>query len=249
MSVREPKLSDVATRIEAARYVVALTGAGVSTESGIPDFRSDAGLWAEHDPMEVSSIEGFRADAARFYDFWRDALGPLVHAEPSPAHRLLAHLEARGRVQAVVTQNVDGLHQRAGSRHVLEVHGTFQTVRCLDCGHVLGLDVVFETPPHTAPVCPACDKAQLKPDVVLFGEMLPPVFAVAETEVRQADLLLVLGTSLTVHPVAGLVPLAKLNGAQVVLLNRDATPFDEDADVVVHGELGAMCTSLLSMLG
>lgn len=239
-------LEAIAAAIERARYVVALTGAGVSTESGIPDFRSDEGLWKDADPMEVSSIDGFREDPARFYRFWRGALRPLQNAPPSKAHELLAYLESRGRVQAVITQNVDGLHQRAGSRSVLEVHGTFQRVRCLECGHELRIDAVLEG--EGVPACPACGALRLKPDVVLFGEMLPPVFSQAESEVRQADLLLVLGTSLTVFPVAGLVPLAAQTGAEVVLLNRDRTPYDDDATLVAHGELGAMCGELLNLL-
>ncbi len=249
-------MSDVNTLarwIDEARHVVALTGAGVSTESGIPDFRSAAGLWTASDPMDVASIGGFRADPGRFYRFWKEKFAAFVDAAPSSAHRLLAGLEARGRMQAVITQNIDGLHQRAGSRRVLEVHGTFQRVRCLSCGNDEPLADVFArvdlTPGAAPPRCPVCDHPLLKPDVVLFGEMLPPLFQEAEAEAREADLMLVMGTSLEVYPVAGLAPLAKAEGARVVVLNRDPTPFDGGADLVLHGELGALSGELRSLLG
>ncbi|MEM1417017.1 MAG: NAD-dependent deacylase [Myxococcota bacterium] len=249
-------MSDVTTLarwIDQARHVVALTGAGVSTESGIPDFRSAAGLWSQSDPMDVASIDGFRADPGRFYRFWAEKFAAFVDAPPSRAHRLLAGLEGRGRMQAIVTQNIDGLHQRAGSRNVLEVHGTFQRVRCLSCGNEESLGEVFGRvvmeEGAAPPSCPVCGHTMLKPDVVLFGEMLPPIFQVAERESRDADLFLVLGTSLEVFPVAGLAPLAKRTGARVVILNRDPTPYDREADLVLQGELGAISRELTSLLG
>ncbi|MCU0677566.1 MAG: NAD-dependent deacylase [Myxococcota bacterium] len=249
-------MTEVATLagwLEDARHAVALTGAGVSTESGIPDFRSDAGLWKDADPMEVASIDGFLADPVRFYRFWRSKFAALATAPPSAAHRLLAGLEARGRMQNVVTQNIDGLHQRAGSHHVLEVHGSFRRLRCLDCGGVEGIESLFsrfsEKDLDTAPRCLRCGSTKLKPDVVLFGEALPASFREAENEARACDVMLVMGTSLNVYPVAGLVPLAKRHGAKLILLNREPTPFDEDADLVIHRELGTVSRELISMLG
>ena len=233
-------ITDAAALLERARSGVALTGAGVSTESGIPDFRGDAGLWKDYDPMDVASIEGFEANPARFYRFWSSEFATLAHATPSPAHRFLAGLESRGRITTVVTQNIDGLHQAAGSRNVLEVHGSFRTVECLACGAREGVATVFPRCGEQAPACRACGARELKPDVVLFGEMLPPTFARAEKEVDQADVLVAMGTSLGVYPVAGLVARAKRRGAKVVILNRDPTPFD--------AELGTICRQLGALL-
>ena len=181
---------------------VVLTGAGVSTESGIPDFRSAGGVWAQYDPYEVASIDGFRRDPERVWEFYGRRLGVLADAEPNAAHRALAALERRGLVQAVITQNVDGLHGRAGSRDVVEVHGSIATASCGDCGVALERERVVELLP--VPRCPACGTV-LKPDVVMFGELLPSEAIDRATELaRDAALLVVVGSSLEVWPVAGL---------------------------------------------
>ena len=239
----------LAALLRDAERSVALTGAGVSTESNIPDFRSaENGIWRERDPMEVASIEGFRRDPRGFYEFWSDKLGTTAGAKPNVTHRLLAALEERGSLAGVITQNVDGLHHDAGSRSVLEVHGSFRTTRCLGCGDAATLEeVVARVREGEEPVC-ACG-ALIKPDVVLFGELLPPVFGEAERLARRCDVLLVLGSSLAVYPVAGIVPLASAAGARVAIVNRDPGPFDDLADVVVHGELGATIGTLAEHLG
>lgn len=249
MSEADP-VGRLASWIRDARHAVALTGAGVSTESGIPDFRSPGGgLWNDVDPMEVASIDGFHEDPAKFYRFWRSKFAALTAAEPNVAHRVLAALEARGRLQTVVTQNVDGLHGRAGSRRVVEVHGTFQTASCLHCGDRKPIHEVFELIDRDGlPSC-ATGEGLYKPDVVFFGEMLPASFQEGEAEVRRADLLLVLGSSLEVYPVADLVPAAKASGARVVILNRDPGPFDARADLVVHDQLGVTMSRLAAELG
>ena len=244
-------VAELAEWIENARHGIALTGAGVSTESGIPDFRSDAGLWAETDPQLVASIDGFLEDPVRFYRFWRDKFAGLAEAKPNAAHRLLAGLESRGRMHAVITQNIDGLHRRAGSHRVLEIHGTFRKAQCLECAYSEPIESVFarfDAGAHQAPTCVQCGAAKLKPAVVLFGESLPSLFAQAEAEVEQADLLLVMGTALEVHPVAGLVPRAKRSGCRVAIVNRDATALDDEADLVVRGELGQLSKELMNML-
>jgi len=245
-------IDQLAQWLENARHGVAITGAGVSTESGIPDFRSDTGMWTDVDPMDVASVNGFRDDPARFYRFWRSKFAALAAATPNLAHRLVAGLERRARIQTVITQNIDGLHQKAGSSNVLEVHGTFRVVTCLQCGANEPIEALFHRheEPSTPPICRKCGAAQLKPNVVLFGEDLPPgVFAEAEAEVEQADVVLVMGTSLEVYPVAGLVPRAKRSGAKVAIINRDPTPFDEDVDLVLRAELGPTSRSLMAMLG
>src|SRR4051794_35601484 len=194
------------------RPCVALTGAGISTESGIPDFRSATGIWAQYDPMEYATIDAFLADPAKVWDFYGKRLAVLGDAQPNAGHRALADLESRGWVQAVITQNIDRLHERAGTRALVEVHGSIRTSSCLDCGTVVPFDEVVQR--LLIPHCPNCGRV-LKPDVVMFGELLPAAqIARAEQLARGAGLMLVVGSSLEVYPVAGL-PLETLaNGAR-----------------------------------
>ncbi len=233
-----------------ATRAVALTGAGVSTDSGIPDFRStESGLWREHDPMELASVEGFRRDPRRFYEFWGERFGALADKRPNVTHDVLARLERAGRLRGVVTQNIDGLHQAAGSQRVLEVHGSYRRARCLGCGLEEPLDaVVARVRSGRLPICQSCGEL-VKPDVVLFGELLPPAFEEAARLVTECDLLLVLGSSLRVHPVAGLVPGAKRAGAKVAIVSRDPTPYDELADALVLGELADAMGAVGAALG
>jgi NAD-dependent deacetylase len=246
--MREIPVAALVERLSSARRAVALTGAGVSTESGIPDFRSAGGLWEDHDPMRVASIQGFLQDPEGFYRFWTDKFAALVDAAPNVTHRVLVQMERSGRLTSVITQNIDGLHGRAGSRRVHEVHGTFERARCLGCGAVAPMAEVFaEARRSGVPLCRSCG-GLLKPDVVLFGEMLPPAFEEGASDVSQADLLIVLGSSLEVYPVADLVPSAKAMGATVVLVNRDPGPYDQLADLAVHGELGEVMGAVAEAL-
>ncbi len=248
----DEKVERLAAWLERARYAVALTGAGVSTESGIPDFRSPgSGLWARYDPTEVASLEGFLNNPKRFYEFWRERFAKLRDAEPNVTHRLLAALEAQGTLQAVITQNIDGLHRKAGSRRVWEVHGSYTRGVCVGCREAYPIEEVFRRVEGGGEGVPRCDRCGglLKPDVVLFGELLPPAFQEAELEIARCDLLLVLGSSLEVYPVAGLVPQAKRGGARVAIVNRDPTEFDAVADLVIHAELGPTMRKLAERLG
>jgi NAD-dependent deacetylase len=226
----------LAELIHAEQPCVVLTGAGVSTESGIPDFRGADGVWAQYDPYEVASINGFRRDPERVWEFYGRRLGVLADAEPNAAHRALAQLEQRGLVQAVVTQNVDGLHGRAGSQDVIEVHGSIATASCLDCGTTVERERVRELLP--LPRCPACGTV-LKPDVVMFGELLP-IEAIdrATCLARDAALLLVVGSSLEVWPVAGLPAATLEGGGKLAIVNREPTIYDGRAGLVVHGTAG-----------
>jgi NAD-dependent deacetylase len=224
---------------------VALTGAGVSTESGIPDFRSATGIWAEYDPAVVASIDGFRRDPERVWEFYARRLATVADVEPNDAHRALARLEERGLVRAVVTQNVDGLHQRAGSRDVIEVHGSVRGAVCPSCGAQAPLERVLELLP-----LPRCDCGDvLKPGVVMFGELLPvAAFERASELARTAGLLLVVGSSLEVYPVAGL-PLETLaSGGSVAIVNRDPTPLDSRATARVEGSAGAALREVADLL-
>jgi NAD-dependent deacetylase len=224
---------------------VVLTGAGVSTESGIPDFRSESGLWAEVDPFEVASIQAFRRDPERVWGFYRARIGMLLDAAPNAGHRALAELERRGLVRAVVTQNIDTLHSRAGSREVVELHGSIRRAECLRCHWSLDTDGVLaqlETEP--APLCEHCGEI-LKPGVTLFGELLPPGAIERATELaRGAGLLLVVGSSLEVWPAAGL----PLEARAFAIVNRGATALDDRALLRIDGGAGETLEAVLAAL-
>ncbi len=240
----------LAQLIRDAQPCVVLTGAGVSTESGIPDFRSPTGIWAEFDPLEYASIAAFHRDPAKVWSFYAPRFAMLTEAEPNDAHRALAALEAAGYVRAIVTQNIDQLHERAGSREVIEVHGSIRTSSCRGCGASYPLaEVVALLEREPAPSCAVCGGI-LKPDVVFFGELLPEQSIERASELaREARLLLVVGSSLEVYPVAGL-PLETVQaGGRVAIVNRDPTPLDGDAELVVHAAAGETLRVVAAELG
>jgi NAD-dependent deacetylase len=228
------------------RPCVVLTGAGISTESGIPDFRSPSGIWAQYDPLEYATIDAFLEDPAKVWEFYGRRLAMLGAAEPNDGHRVLAELEERGWVRAVITQNIDRLHERAGSRALVEVHGSIRTSSCLACGAVVTFDEVLELLP--VPACPTCGRT-LKPDVVLFGELLPEAAIARATQLAaQAQLLLVVGSSLEVYPVAGL-PLETLAaGGELAIVNHDATQFHSRALVTIDAAAGETLRALADAL-
>lgn len=228
---------------------VALTGAGVSTESGIPDFRSSSGLWAEVDPFEYGSIEAFRSDPEKVWRFYAPRFATLTDAEPNAAHGALADLERRGLLAGVVTQNIDLLHQRAGSREVVEVHGSISTSACPRCGRRVPLSEVLERlEAHDG--APRCDcGAVLRPGVVFFGEPLPEAAMARATELaRGARLLLVVGSSLEVYPVAGLPRETLDRGGRVAIVNLGPTPYDGDADLKVEAGAGETLSEAVAHL-
>jgi NAD-dependent deacetylase len=225
---------------------VVLTGAGVSTESGIPDFRSAGGIWERYDPMEYATIDAFRRDPAKVWDFYSKRLSVLATARPNAAHVVLAELERRGLVEAVITQNVDRLHRAAGSRRVIEVHGSIRTSSCLGCGHREEFERVVELLP--VPRCPRCGEV-LKPDVVMFGELLPAgALEEASELVLAARLLLVVGSSLEVYPVAGLPEEGLQTGARLAIVNRGPTPYDRRADLKIDASAGEVLAATLAAL-
>ncbi|MDX1632605.1 MAG: Sir2 family NAD-dependent protein deacetylase [Thermoanaerobaculia bacterium] len=216
---------------------VAFTGAGISTDSGISDFRSPGGVWSRYDPVYY---DDFMASAEARREYWRqkaESHGEFADAVPNRSHELLAEWEAEGHLLGVVTQNIDGLHQAAGSQQVLELHGTVREVECQDCRerfeagpyveHFLSEDVV--------PPCPACGRDRLKHATISFGQSLDRDILDASSELaRRADLFLALGSSLEVQPAASLPGVAKSSGARLVIVNREATPLDPLADLVFH---------------
>ena len=251
MSTTTPTLERAASLLGAARSAVALTGAGVSAESGIPTFRGEGGLWTRYDPVKVSSIDTFLADPTAYWQVARERGNVALAARPNPGHEALAELESKGHLVAVITQNTDGLHQAAGSRRVVELHGSGRTVECLTCGArdprsevQARLDV--EMPPR----CRTCGGAMLKPTVVFFGQAMPPA-AVEEAYALAgaSDVMLVVGSSLVVYPAAD-VPLAAVRaGARLVVINAEPTPFDRLAEVVIHGRSGEVLPQLVRLIG
>jgi NAD-dependent deacetylase len=223
-----------------ARKVVVLTGAGISTPSGIPDFRSDkTGLWSLSNPFEIATIWAFREHPRRFYNWIRPLAQDILTARPNPAHLALTQMQRMGKIGAIVTQNIDGLHQKADSEQVLEIHGHLRTIHCLDCGYQGDSEPYLRDFVNTGelPVCPQCGNV-MKPDIVLFGEMLPHDVVVASQEATlHSDVMLVVGSSLEVMPAADLPALAKRSGSKLIIATLGMTPLDHLADVIIRGDV------------
>ena len=239
----------LANLIRERQPCVVLTGAGVSTESGIPDFRSPTGLWAQFDPLEFGSIDAFRRDPIKVWSFYKPRISMLTDSQPNPAHIALAELEQHGLVQAVVTQNIDLLHERAGSREVVEVHGSIRTATCPGCGARYELEQVLALLAEAdAPACPACGEI-VKPDVVFFGELLPPeAIDRAYKLARAAALMLVVGSALEVYPIAGLPEETLAAGGKLAIINRGPTQYDGRANLRIDGRAGEVLPAVVAAL-
>ncbi|MEB2336516.1 MAG: NAD-dependent deacylase [Burkholderiales bacterium] len=242
-------LAEVRAWVQAAHRLVVFTGAGMSAESGIPTFRDAlTGLWARFDPEQLATEAAFRADPPTVWRWYAERRVAIASAQPNDAHRAIAAFQARGRRVSVVTQNIDGLHARAGSHGVLELHGNILRAKCLEgCGDPERIEPGFDwrADPREPPPCPRCG-APLRPDVVWFGELLPQqVFSRAERAALGCDLMLVVGTSALVHPAAGLPLLARQAGARIAVVNPQDTPLDALADRVLRGTAGSVLPKLL----
>ena len=234
--------------IRKAKRIVVLTGAGVSTPSGIPDFRSEGtGLWSRDEPLEVASLNTFRTAPEKFFQWFRPLAGQIFNAQPNAAHLALAELEKSGADVSIVTQNIDGLHQKAGSTKVFELHGTLRTLSCTQCFKQ------YESSPFiklyiedgAIPLCPNCNGI-LKPDVILFGEQLPQsAWLEAQRATRQADLMLVAGSSLEVLPVAGLPMQAIDRGAHLIIINNTPTYINVRADFVFMDDVATILPEII----
>jgi NAD-dependent deacetylase len=240
----------LAELIRDSSCTVALTGAGISVPSGIPDFRTPGeGLWEKVDPMEVAHIDAFERDPSRFWGFYRQRLQMLGDKQPNGAHRALAELERRGLLQAVITQNIDTLHTKAGSERVIEVHGSIRSASCRLCAAEFPREEVEGLfGEEGSAICPECG-GPVKPDVVLFGELLPAAaMAEAESLAGRADLMLCVGSSLEVYPVAGLPSVTIGRGGRLAVITMGPTPFDSDATVRMDGDVVADLEAVLSSL-
>ncbi|MFM8580333.1 MAG: SIR2 family NAD-dependent protein deacylase [Planctomycetaceae bacterium] len=243
-------LAQVVSLLSAAPRWVAFTGAGISTESGIPDFRSPGGIWQQVQPV---LFQDFLRSADARNEYWRQKARQhrdFSHARPNVGHAVLARWEARRRLVAVVTQNIDELHQQAGSRRVIELHGTARQVECLACGQAWPVETAlgWYDREQRAPDCPSCG-GPVKHATISFGQGLNPATLSAATEVMgECDLVLVLGSSLVVQPAAGFPVLAQSHGARLVIINNQPTPLDRQADVVLRSPLGETLAQLDSLL-
>jgi NAD-dependent deacetylase len=242
---------DLAGLLREAGSVVALTGAGISVPSGIPDFRSPGtGLWENVDPIEVAHIDAWREDPERFWHFYGNRFQTLRDKQPNGAHRVLVELERRGVLDAVITQNIDGLHRHAGTERLVEVHGTIDTSSCLTCGARFAIDEVRARLEDSPVSVPGCDCGEpLKPDVVLFGEFLPAgALEQAYALAAGADVLLCVGSSLEVHPIAQLPGVTRQAGGQVAIVTAGPTPWDARAAVKLGGDVVAELEAVLAAL-
>lgn len=247
----EERIKELQTMIDESQKIVFFGGAGVSTESGIPDFRSKDGLYNQHDvqfdmyqPEYLLSHDCLMHEPKVFFEFYRQKMN-CAGIKPNITHYKLAELEAEGEKTGkkitVVTQNIDGLHQLAGSKNVLEIHGTTHKNYCSKCGNPLGENAIFESE-EAIPICPICGMGMIRPDVVLYGESLPYAFTEAYDAVHEADMVIVAGTSLTVYPAANLV--TQYRGNKLVIVNRDETQADRYAQLVFHESMGEVFSKL-----
>lgn len=242
--------SQLAEWISTARCFVVFTGAGISTESGIPDFRSPGGVWAKYQPVYFDDF--MRSEDAR-HEYWRqkcEAHTEFANSAPNAGHRVLAHWESSGLLKAIVTQNIDGLHQIAGNHEVLEIHGTAREAECMSCHQRQEINSLVEEFLGTD-IAPKCEcGGPLKHATISFGQSLDQsTLQKAQAWMEQADLVFALGSSLVVHPAAGLPEYAAANGARLVIINRDPTPLDARADLVENTSLGATLTAIDELLG
>ncbi len=244
--IRMTPYDQVARWLAESQSAVAFTGAGISTESGIPDFRSPTGIWARSQPVY---FDDYLASATARHEYWRQkaaAHREFADSQPNAGHGVLAKWECAGRLRAVVTQNIDGLHQLAGSRRVFELHGTARFVSCLDCGarYDAGPIVAEFLSTDVVPQCVACG-GRVKHATISFGQLLPTDVLQQSIQLsEQADLFFAIGSSLVVHPAASLPPLAKRHGARLVIINREATPQDDMADAVINASIGEALTAI-----
>jgi NAD-dependent deacetylase len=230
-----------------SKKIIALTGAGISVDSGIPDFRSEGGLWQRYDPHEYATIESFNRNPIKFWTMGRELAETILQAKPNSAHKGLTKLEADNKLIGIITQNIDNLHQAAGSRKIVELHGNYLRAHCTQCGKEYVGEEVHQRVVNgeIPPSCDAC-KGVLKSEAVLFGEPLPEkAMEEAVKLCRETDLMLVIGSSLTIYPAAFLPQLAKNSGAKIILVNLEGTNRDNVADIVIKGRATEVIPKLI----
>jgi len=240
----------LASDMQKAQNIVAFTGAGISAESGIPTYRGEGGLWTKYDPTKYASIGYFLQNPSYYWNFFKDVRYPILKkVKPNNAHLALFEMENAGNFKTVITQNIDGLHQEAGSSSVIELHGTTRTIICTDCSRKYTTGEAFaKLKKQIPPLCSKCDGI-LRPDVVFFGEMLDPqILRDAYAEAGSCDFLLAVGSSLVVYPAADIPMRAKQAGAKLAIINKDSTPLDSVADYVINDAAGHILPQIVSGL-
>lgn len=250
VAIEQQKITEVSKLIQSSKYTVCLTGAGVSTASGIPDFRTPGkGLWSKVNPIEVTSIQAFQENPARFYHFYRPRIEELDNVAPNQAHYALARLEQADYLKVLITQNIDNLHQKAGSKNVLEIHGNLSQAICTKCGEKISSCLLLQKIKDNDQQIPYCSCGGVfKPDVVLFGEMLSNLEE-AIAEANKADLFLVAGSSLQVSP-ANLLPEYSLaRKADLIIINYMETHLDNKATIIVHQDVGVFLSEVCKHMG
>ncbi|MCP4641405.1 MAG: NAD-dependent deacylase [bacterium] len=247
MSNQDDAFERAAAALRSAKLAIAVTGAGISVESGIPSFRGESGIWKRYPPEEYASIDAYVGDPVKVWQLWRELAKETADCAPNPGHRALAALEQRGILKTVMTQNIDNLHQEGGSRNVIEYHGNARHLRCLDCGAGMPLDrdEIGELPPR----CPTC-RGLMKPDIIMFGELIPQD-ALMETDrlAHTCDVVIVVGTSAQVFPAAAIPHTAKQPGAFITEANIEHTDFTHTiTDAFLDGPAGETLPRLAEMV-
>ena len=244
-------LKELASLIESSEKIVFFTGAGISTESGIPDFRSpESGLWNDKNMEDFFGIDNFLNKPEEFYELFMRKFEMFLRAEPNPSHNFITELERKGKVLSVITQNIDGLHQKSGTKNLIELHGNITNAYCLKCNNQIKTKQTFNMIKKgiNPPLCPVCN-GLIKPDVVFFGENLPAkALDDAVEKSKQGDLFIVMGSSLVVMPAALMPGYAKSAGVKVVILNKMPTPYDSMADIVINEKLGTIIKNIKELI-
>ncbi len=243
-------LEIISSGIRDSKYVVAFTGSGISAECGIPTYRGTDGLWKKYNPSIYANISYFLQDPSYYWNFFREVRYPLLKkAKPGKGHLALAEMEAGGILRTVITQNIDGLHQEAGSSSVIELHGTTKVIFCMNCSHEYSMDEAYALlMDRCPPLCPEC-QGNLRPAVVFFGESLDPqVLRAAFQETGKCDFLLVVGSSLVVHPASEIPVAVKRKEAFLAIINKERTALDHLADAVIHEEAGRILPQIVQNL-
>jgi NAD-dependent deacetylase len=245
------QIKQAADLLKSSKYTIALSGAGISTPSGIPDFRSETGgLWNKYNAMEVASLSTFRTRPKSFFNWFRPLAKLIFEAEPNPAHATLSELESMGLLASTITQNIDGLHQKAGTRKVIEVHGSLYSLTCGQCYQSVDAEEIRHSYLNDGqmPICKSCE-GTLKPDVILFGEQLPLApWREAEAEIRKCELLVVIGSSLEVNPVAKLPYDVISNGGKLVIINQQITYINSRAEIVFREDAATVLPAILETI-
>lgn len=241
----ESSIDKAVACIRTSSTCIALTGAGISTDSGIPDFRSPNGIWNTNPELQTD-LASFKMNPEKFFELGKKLYPALKNAHPNTGHETLKKMEDMGVLQYVITQNIDGLHQKAGSKNVIELHGTYRTSTCLTCGKKFDTDQFM--PLSSIPRCPQCSGI-VKPDVIMFGESLPQkAFSKAVSLSQNADVMMVVGSRLQVYPASHLVVMTKHSNGHIIIINNTKTALDNTADIVLHEQISHCLPAIFSQL-